>query len=122
VLVGKSDRKVVGEAGEQIACRYLEDNGFEISDRNWRTRSGELDIIARHGDMLVFVEVKTRRSRTFGEPEEAVTPAKARKIRRLASEYLASVSHSAEVRFDVISVLLDSGGNRLELRHITDAF
>jgi putative endonuclease len=120
--VGKSDRKVVGEAGEQIACRYLEDNGFEISDRNWRTRSGELDIVARHGDVLVFVEVKTRRSRTFGEPEEAVTPAKARKIRRLASEYLASVSHSAEVRFDVISVLLDSGGNRLELRHITDAF
>ena len=118
----KNDNKTLGGAGEEIACRYLEENGFDVADRNWRTRSGELDIIARRGGMLVFVEVKTRRSKTFGEPEEAVTPAKARKIRQLASEYLATVSHSAEVRFDVISLVLDAEGDLLELRHITDAF
>jgi putative endonuclease len=120
--VPKGDHKVIGSAGEEIAGRYLEENGFEIADRNWRTRSGELDIVARRGKMLVFVEVKTRRSKTFGSPEEAVTPAKARKIRQLASEYLSTVSHSDEVRFDVISLLLDAEGNTLELRHITDAF
>ena len=118
----KNDRKLIGGAGEDIACRYLEENGFEVVGRNWRTRSGELDIIARHGGMVIFVEVKTRRGKMFGEPEEAVTPAKVRKIRQLASEYLATVSHSAEVRFDVISLVLDAHGNLLELRHITDAF
>ena len=105
-----------------MACRHLTEQGFSIADRNWRTRSGELDIIARKGGLTVFVEVKARRGRAFGEPEEAVTAAKTRRIRALASEYLASCGRSNEVRFDVISLILDSGGNLLELRHIPDAF
>ena len=118
----KSDRRALGILGEDIACRYLEDQGFSITERNWRTRAGELDIIARAGGLTVFAEVKARRSRTFGEPEEAVTPAKARRIRGLAMEYLASGGRSPEVRFDVISVLLDRDGDLLELRHIPEAF
>jgi putative endonuclease len=118
----KSDRGIVGRVGEDLACRYLEDNRFTIVDRNWRTRAGELDIIARRGALTVFVEVKARRGKTYGEPEEAVTPSKARRIRGLASEYLTSSGGSAETRFDVISVLLDRDGELLELRHIPDAF
>lgn len=120
--MGKNDRDKTGAAGEEMACRYLEQNGFRIIERNWRTRSGEVDIIARCGDTVVFIEVKTRRGRAFGEPEEAVTPAKARKIRQLAAEYLVTVSPSREVRFDVIGLLLDAEGNLLQLRHITNAF
>lgn len=112
----------LGGVGEEIACQYLLDQGFTIADRNWRSRSGELDIVARQGGITVFVEVKARRGRTFGEPEEAVTPAKARRIRGLATEYLASGVHSPEVRFDVISIMLDAEGNLLELRHIPHAF
>jgi putative endonuclease len=120
--MAKSDSRAVGGVGEDMACRYLEEQGFAIADRNWRTRSGELDIVARRGGLTVFVEVKARRGRTFGEPEEAVTPAKARRIRGLASQYLASGAYSPEVRFDVISLMLDADGNKLELRHIPDAF
>ncbi len=117
-----TDRRALGDAGEDIACQYLQDHGFTIADRNWRSRSGELDIVARKGGVTVFVEVKARRGRTFGEPEEAVTPTKARRIRGLATEYLASGARSPEVRFDVISIMLDAEGNLLELRHIPDAF
>lgn len=112
----------VGRLGEDAACRYLEDNGFSIATRNWRTRQGELDIVARRGDVTAFVEVKARRGTGFGEPEEAVTREKAQRIRRLASEYLTSEGGSPVVRFDVISVILDRGGATLELRHIPDAF
>lgn len=116
------DRRSVGKAGEEIACKYLEEHGFIIQGRNWRTRSGELDIIAKHGKATVFVEVKARRGKSFGRPEESVTPDKARRIRRLATEYLASAAHSPEVRFDVISLMLDPDNNLLELYYIPDAF
>ena len=116
------NRRAVGCAGEEMACRYLEEHGYTIVDRNWRTRSGELDVVARQGGVTVFVEVKARRGRTFGEPEEAVTPAKMRRIRGLATEYLAAGAHSPEVRFDVIGLTLGPDGNLLELRHIPDAF
>ena len=78
--------------------------------------------MARQGGVTVFVEVKARRGRTFGEPEEAVTPAKMLRIRGLATEYLAAGAHSPEVRFDVIGLTLGPDGNLLELRHIPDAF
>lgn len=121
-MLPKSDRNALGKAGEELACRYLEDQGFAIAARNWRARSGELDVVARKGTVTVFVEVKARRGTAFGEPEEAVTGVKARRIRGLASEYLLSSEHSAEVRFDVVSVLFDPDGDLLELRHIPDAF
>lgn len=117
-----SDNRAVGRLGEEAACLYLEENGFSVADRNWRTRHGELDIVARRGDVTAFVEVKARRGTAFGEPEEAVTREKARRIRRLASEYLASAGASPVVRFDVISVTLDRSGATLELRHMPDAF
>lgn len=116
------DRRLLGAAGEGFACDYLRDSGYSITERNWRSRRGELDIIARRGGATVIVEVKARTGTSFGEPEEAVTPAKARRIRALAAEYLAGAPGCDRVRFDVIAVKLDPDGDLLELEHIRDAF
>ena len=74
------DRRAKGRAGEDAACAELSRQGFEIVERNWRVREGEVDVIARRGDLLVFAEVKSRTGTAFGAPEESVTPAKARPL------------------------------------------
>lgn len=118
-----TDRRAAGRAGEDAACAYLEGQGFTTLERNFRTRNGEIDIIVRRGSLLVFVEVKARRGKAFGEPEESVTPAKVRKIRMVATEYLAGEGRArGEVRFDVVAVEIDSGGRATGLRHIEAAF
>jgi len=95
----------VGEAGEQAAAAFLTSLGYRIVARNVRFRSGEIDLIARDGSVLVFVEVKTRRGRRFGTPGEAVTPQKQRKLIRLASLYLARLGgEPPPCRFDVVEV------------------
>jgi putative endonuclease len=121
--VAKGDRrKSLGRLGEDLACEYLERNGFMIVERNYRTQSGEIDVIARRKNCEVFVEVKARRTGDYGEPEEAVTGTKVRRIRGVASEYLGEKGLGKDVRFDVVSVLLDGKGNLEDLRHIPDAF
>lgn len=75
----------LGRYGEDVAVRHLHDQGLVILERNWRCRAGEIDIVARHGDVLVFCEVKTRRSDRFGSPVEAVTPRKLARMRVLAA-------------------------------------
>ena len=116
------DRRELGRAGEDAACAFLEDDGFEIVARNWRVRAGEIDIIARRGGLTVFAEVKSRTSTAFGEPEESVTPQKARRLRALATEYLSDSNVHGDVRFDVIAVMLDRSGGVSSIRHIPDAF
>lgn len=116
------DRRELGRYGEDAACAHLEGGGYTIVERNWRTRTGELDIIAAKGGTTVFVEVKSRSGTAFGEPEEAVTPLKVRRIRALAAQYLASSGRHGEVRFDVISVLVEPAGGLVELRHLEQAF
>jgi putative endonuclease len=97
----------LGSLGEQIAVTYLTHAGLRVLDRNWRCREGELDIVARDGDALVFCEVKTRRGTGFGHPVEAVTGAKQRKLRTLAQRWLAAHDeHAPELRFDVVGVLV----------------
>jgi len=121
--VAKGDRrKSLGRRGEDLACEYLERNGFMIVERNYRTRQGEIDVIATREGITVFVEVKARRTGEFGEPEEAVTGTKVHRIRAVASEYLGEKGLGKDVRFDVISVLLDGEGNLKDLRHIPEAF
>ena len=104
-------RKSLGLQGEDLAASFLEQKGFTIVCRNYRCRSGEIDIIARKKKLLCFIEVKTRRTRRFGLPQEAVTPAKQYKIGRVAQDFLQR--HKLEnwpARFDVIAVDFSSGG------------
>ena len=104
-------RRAVGEAGEDAVVAWYEDAGYSIVARNWRVRDGEIDLIARRGAILVFCEVKTRRSDAFGTPAEAVTSRKRARIRGLATQWLAANrGHGADLRFDVASVQPDGRG------------
>jgi putative endonuclease len=103
-------RSLLGQEGENTAAEYLRRRGYTILHRNYRTRSGEIDIIARHGKALVFVEVKTRRTSDYGSPAAAVTSRKQQQISRVAEEYLARKNlFDSEARFDVVSVLAPLG-------------
>ncbi|MGH9160106.1 MAG: YraN family protein [Vicinamibacteraceae bacterium] len=99
-------RGPLGESGEALACRELQRHGYAILERRYRTRGGEIDIIAEHRHALVFVEVKTRRSTSFGQPAEAVTWLKRRRLRALARDYLCHRRlGDRRCRFDVVTVL-----------------
>ena len=114
-------RVLFGKAGEDLACGELERRGYAIVARRYRRRGGELDIIARDGQTLVFVEVKARDSREFGEAAEAVTGLKRRRMVRLALDYVAR-HHLQDYpcRFDVVSIHLDEGRAAVEV--FTNAF
>ena len=104
-------RTALGRFGEDVAVRHLVGIGMTVVERNWRCDLGEIDIVARSGDVLVVVEVKTRATEVFGSPAEAVTPRKALRLRRLAARWLAEHPvRPAEVRIDVVGVLLPSRG------------
>ena len=120
-------KDAVGRFGEQAAVEFLEGSGWRILERNWRCPLGEIDIVARDRDALVIVEVKTRSSTAFGDPAEAVRPAKAARLHRLAAQWLAERRASVmpsfwpEVRFDVITVLLSGVGEPV-IGHVRSAF
>lgn len=115
-------RRAQGDAAEDRACRHIEESGLTIVERNFRTRGGEIDIVARKGDVLVFVEVRSREVPGFGTPEESVTPAKRRRIVATARQYLSNVPPSSwrEARFDVIAI--EGVGNAAVIRHYPAAF
>jgi putative endonuclease len=115
-------RRAQGDAAEERACRHLDRSGFTIVERNYRTKGGEIDIVARKGDVLVFVEVRSREVPGFGTPEETVTPAKRRRIVVAARQYLSKVPPSSwrEARFDVIAI--EGSGEAAVLRHYPAAF
>jgi putative endonuclease len=99
-------RRVLGASGEDAVARWYEREGYQVLDRNWRVREGEIDLVMRRGTTIVFCEVKTRRSNAFGAPVEAVTFAKQRRLRGLALRWLdAHTARAADLRFDVASVL-----------------
>ncbi|GAC1314029.1 MAG: YraN family protein [Acidimicrobiales bacterium] len=99
-------RRVLGAAGEAAVAAWYEEHGYRILARNWRCREGELDLIVAHGREFVFCEVKTRRTDTFGLPEEAVTRQKQMRIRRLAARWLddEAPTRPRAIRFDVATV------------------
>src|SRR5216684_2157475 len=103
-------RVMLGKIGEDLACRDLEGRGYAILARRYRRRAGELDIIARDGPTVVFVEVKAREGREFGDAVEAVTSLKRRRMRQVALQYL--VRHrltNCPCRFDVVSIHMVNG-------------
>lgn len=115
-------RQAVGAYGERLASQYLEGEGLVVLARNWRCADGEVDLILRDGDDVVFCEVKTRRSTSFGTPAEAIGPEKVRRLRRLAARWLAESSlRPREIRFDVVAVLPQRRGPAL-VEHVRAAF
>jgi putative endonuclease len=114
--------RTTGQRGEDAAAAYLERSGFTIVERNWRSKAGEIDIVALDGETLVLCEVKTRRTIAKGSPEDAVTPTKQRRITRLAQAYIQNAGiEPVGVRFDVISILV-LAEDRALLRHHRAAF
>lgn len=105
--------------GEKAAARFLKKNGYKILCQNFKCRLGEIDIIAKDGDILVFAEVKQRKNADFGHPEDFVDFRKQRKIRKTAEIYLLKNKTKPICRFDVISVL---GEKKFNITHIKNAF
>ncbi len=110
-----------GEKGESIAVNCLKKQGYRIIELNYRNKLGEIDIIAKQGETLVFIEVKARKSSRFGRPELAVTPKKQRKISMVALYYLKSTKQSnAKARFDVVAINSTDDGPNIKI--IKNAF
>lgn len=116
-----SKKKETGEKGEQLATDFLKSKGYHILERNWRFSRAEIDIIAMHSDVLVFVEVKTRSYTSFGEPEAFVTTKKEELMIDAAHVYMAKIQHEWEIRFDIIGIVLPEIGNP-SIKHFEDAF
>jgi putative endonuclease len=114
-------RPLLGRNGEDLAADLYERLGFDIVERNYRCPAGEIDVIAAKGRMVVFCEVKTRRTNRWGEPSEAVDRVKQARLRRLAAIWLKDRRPGrVEVRFDVVSVIVADG--RAEVTHLAEAF
>ncbi|NOX61464.1 MAG: YraN family protein [Chloroflexi bacterium] len=107
--------------GERLAVELLERKGMQIVARNWRCRQGEIDIVVRDGDVIALVEVKTRRGRAYGTPEEGVTAAKQRKLCQLADRYIEATGWEGAARIDIVAVELDGRGRLLRVTHWPDA-
>ena len=115
-------RKALGIWGEKIAMEYLQKRGYQIVETNFRCREGEIDIVARDNDYLVFVEVRTRSSSEFGTPEESVTAAKKKKLVTLAFAYLQSHRNLPSLwRFDVVAIESEREGEVTRLNLIQNA-
>jgi putative endonuclease len=111
-------KDALGKYGEQLAAEHLEAAGLVLIQRNWRCRHGELDIVARDGDVLVICEVKARSSTAFGTPAEAVDWRKAARLRRLAALWLQESTERFEsIRFDIVAVLRTPDGSH-EVDHL----
>jgi putative endonuclease len=114
--------RLLGEAGERIASKYLQDKGFEILERNVRRPEGEIDLVAIDGDTLVFIEVKLRTSRKMGAAVQQISEAKAARLTRLAEGYQAEHPElPPDLRIDIIAIELTVGGDVGQLNHIRNA-
>ncbi len=114
--------KELGIHGEKVAEKHLVDLGYRILDRNWRWRKGELDLVAEQDEEIVFVEVKARRSQTYGLPEESITRSKREKLIQTAYAYLRSVNRQdAAWRIDVVAIDMEDDGTVIRLEHIVSA-
>jgi len=119
----ESEKGELGRRGEKAAVRFLKRQGYRILQRNFVSSVGEIDVVARERDVLVFVEVKTRTGSDFGGPLAAVGPAKRRKLAQVARSYLAR-HHISETpsRFDVVGIIFAEGKKTPEIELVKDAF
>lgn len=119
-----NDKKTLGDFGEDAACKYLKKKRYRIESRNFSCRMGEIDIVARKGEYIVFAEVKLRRNADFGEAKEFVTPYKQRRVIAAAEYWLMKHPTELQPRFDVVEVYAPDGLRtvRPEIHHIEDAY
>jgi len=116
-----ADHNDLGRDGEQIAKQYLEEKGYEILDENWIHGKAEVDLIVYKDGLIVFVEVKTRSSIAFGQPEEFVQKAKQKQMEIAAMAYIEIMNHQNEIRFDIIAITFKKD-HTYNINHIEDAF
>ena len=113
----------LGERGEQLAAKFLRRRSYKILVRRYHTRRGEIDLVCRDGQTLVFVEVKTRTSEELGQPSEAVTTEKQRRLSRVALDYLRDIGNPAiQFRFDIVEVTMADPRHAADVRLIPNAF
>ena len=109
----------LGKWGEDLAADYLQRKGYTIIERDWKSGRRDLDIVAKNGNVIVFVEVKTRRNRLFGEPEESVDYHKLQNLQQAISHYVKFKHIRQEIRFDIISIV-GTVGTDPDIQHIQD--
>lgn len=117
----RDDRQGLGRYGEERAAQHLTGKGYEILERNWRCEIGELDLVARDNACLVLVEVRARRGRKLGTPEESITVAKQARLIELAEAYTAAHDWTGDYRIDVVALELDRRGHLIRLDHYENA-
>ena len=118
----RGDRQSLGRMGEELARRHLKSRGYSILEANYRTRRGEIDLIAQEKDTLVFVEVRTRGNQGFGSPEESVTPIKRAHLVAVAQEYIqANHAEGREWRIDVVAIETNPDGSLRRLDVLKNA-
>ena len=115
-----AEHNILGKEGEEMAAKYLEDKGYTILDRDWHCGHKDLDLVATKDDTVVFVEVKTRTSTDWGDPEDFINDRKIRRIVNSADAYIRYNRIDMDVRFDVVSIVVEKGEFKLE--HIEQAF
>jgi putative endonuclease len=115
------DRQGLGRWGEELAAQHLMAKGYQMVARNWRCVTGELDLVVREGGSLVFVEVRARRGRALGTPEESITLAKQARLIDLAAAYAQEHDWTGPYRIDVVAIELDRQGRLLRVDHYENA-
>ena len=115
-----AEHNILGNKGENIAVRYLAGEGLVVLECNWRSGRKEIDIIAKEQDVLVFIEVKSRRNENYGDARDAVTPRKMRNIISAADAYIKKHKIDNAVRFDIVTIVGNGDSHKIE--HIRDAF
>lgn len=118
----KPTKKIIGEKGELEAQEYLKLKGYELLETNWRYSRAEIDIIAKVEEILVFIEVKTRSYEYYGAPEDSISAGKEALIIDAAQRYMESIGYDWQIRFDIISIILDKSLIVKRLQHFEDAF
>lgn len=120
-MTTREGRQSLGRRGEALSARLLAAKGYEVLVRNWRCEVGEVDLVTKDGECLVFVEVRTRRGQFMGSPEESITTAKQARLIALGEAYVQAHDWAGDWRIDVVAVEMNSGGRLLRMDHYENA-
>ena len=118
--MAKTSKQITGSKGEKFACQYLIEQDFDIIEKNYRYKRAEIDIIAKKDNLLIFIEVKTRKNNDFGFPEEFVSERKIELFGIASEEYLEQINWKGNIRFDIIALTIEE--ESFEIEHLEDAF